>query len=228
LLALGGVDDERAWQARERAFANEPALREVVVGTLAGLDSERAWRLRRGLLQERQNQLATSYELSRVLAKSVGGLSDERAWQLRRSARPLAPVAALQSLAGVNDEESWQWRRELLRKAPKVVMASLRGRTEPEAWAMRAAVADDCKEALDGLQGVELEPAWSLRESYAAVWPSTAVKSLGPLADTPRGAGLLAEQLTRFPDNISLLKHAAAIGLGLHRLVISPLPSAHD
>lgn len=228
LIALGGVDAERAWQAREDAFASEPALREVVVGTLAGLDSERAWRLRRELLQERQHQLSTSYELSRVLAKSVGGLSGEPAWQLRRNARALAPVAALQSLVGVNDDESWRWRRQLLRKAPKVVMASLRGRTEPEAWEMRATVADDCKEALDGLQGVELEPAWSLRERYAAVWPSTAVKSLGPLADTPRGARLLAEQLARFPDNVSLLKHAAAIALGLHRVVISPLPSAHD
>lgn len=228
LIALGGVDDLRAWQAREHAFASEPALREIVVGTLAGLDSDRAWQLRRELLQERQSQLGTSYELSRVLAKSVGGLGGEPAWQLRRQARVLAPVAALQSLVGVSDAESWQWRRDLLRKAPKVVMATLRGSTEPEAWQMRQALADDCKEALDGLQGVDLEPAWSLRERYAALWPSTAVKSLGALADTPRGARLLAAQLASFPDNISLLKHAAAIALGLHRVTVTPLPSAHD
>lgn len=219
IIALSGNDDERAWQARERAFESDPALREVVVGSLAGLASERAWQLRQRLFDERQGQLKTSYELSRVLAKSVTGLAEERAWELRRTARALAPVAALVSLTGVSDAESWQWRGELLRKAPKAVMASLRGLVADEAWQLRSAVAADCKEALDGLQGFDLENAWSLRESHADVWPSTVVKSLGLVADGERGRRLLTRQLHAHPENVSLLKHGAAIALGLHRAV---------
>jgi hypothetical protein len=217
LIALSAIDDERAWRARRHAFESEPALREVVVGSLGGLDAEPAWELRRALLDERRAELATRYELSRVLAKSVTALGGERAWELRRATRPLAPVAALASLLGVNDAESWRWRHELVGKAPKVVMASLRGSSDAQAWALRGEVAAHCKEALDGLQGVDSEPAWSLRETHADVWPSTVVKSLGAVADTERGARLLERQLRRFPENVSLLKHAAAIALGLHR-----------
>jgi hypothetical protein len=222
VIALSGSDDERAWHAREHAFESDPTLREVVVGSLAGLASERAWQLRQRLLTERESQLKTSYELSRVLAKSLTGLGGERAWELRRLTRALAPVAALQSLTGVSDDESWRWRRELLHKAPKVVMASLRGSAQDEAWQMRGAVAADCKEALDGLQGVELEPAWTLREAYADMWPSTVIKSLGLVADGERGRRLLARQLRAHPENVSLLKHAAAIALGLHRAFSLP------
>ncbi|HVY29067.1 MAG TPA: dTMP kinase [Polyangiaceae bacterium] len=217
IIALSGSDDERAWQARERTFASDAALREVVVGSLGGLASERAWQLRERLRDERQSELKTSYDLARVLAKSVTGLGGERAWELRRATRAQAPVAALMSLLGVTDAESWQWRRALLHKAPKVVMASLRGSLEEQAWQMRNTVAADCKEALDGLQGVDAAPAWSLRESHADVWPSTVVKSLGAVADGERGRRLLTRQLQTHPANVSLLKHAAAIALGLHR-----------
>ena len=228
LIALLGVDDERAWQARERAFAAGPELAQVAVGSLAGLGHERAWQLRQRLLDAHRQELATSYELSRVLAKSVTGLAGERAWELRQSARALAPVAALASLVGVTDAQSWQWRRELLRRAPKVAMATLRGLTDAEAWQMRAALAADCKEALDGLQSVDAEEAWSLRESNADVWPSTVAKSLGALADTPRGARLVERLLAAYPGNVSLLKHAAAIALGLHRSTVSPIPSLNE
>jgi hypothetical protein len=88
---------------------------------------------------------------------------------------------------------------------------------------MRATVAADCKEALDGLQGVDVAPAWSLRDSYADVWPSTVLKSLGSVADGERGRRLLTRQLQMHPGNVSLLKHAAVIALGLHRSV-----SLHD
>jgi hypothetical protein len=95
-------------------------------------------------------------------------------------------------------------------------MSTLRARFEDAAWEMRAAVAGDCKEALDGLQGVDSEQAWGLRSGSLDVWPSTVVKTLGPLADQARGQALLERQMTSYPDNVSLLKHVSCIALGLH------------
>jgi hypothetical protein len=217
LSCISGLDDPRAWQARLRWSEAQPALQQLTVGTLAGLDDDRAWELRERLLGERAAELATSYELSRVMAKSVTGLVSKRAWELRRQARRLAPVAALSSLSAVSDAESWQWRSESLRKAPKVVMGTLKGRFEAAAWEMRQAVAGDCKEALDGLQGVAGDEAWALREASQDVWPSTVVKTLASLADETRGQELVERQLRHYPDNVSLLKHVANIALGLHR-----------
>jgi dTMP kinase len=217
LSCISGLDDVRAWQARLRWFDAQPALQQLAVGTLTGLDDARAWELRERLLRERAAELATSYELSRVLAKSIAGLGSARAWELRRLAKKLAPVAALSSLSGLSDAESWQWRSESLRKAPKVVMSTLKGRFEPAAWQLRQAVAFDCKEALDGLQGLASDEAWALREASQDVWPSTVVKTLANLADAGRGQELVRRQLSRYPDNVSLLKHVSSIALGLHR-----------
>ena len=203
--------------ARLRWFETQPALRQLAVATLTWLDDPRSWELRERLLSERATELATSYELSRVVAKSVTGLGSARAWELRRKAKKLAPVAALSSLSGLSDAESWQWRSESLRKAPKVVMSTLKGRFEPAAWQLRQAVAVDCKEALDGLQGLGSDEAWALREASQDVWPSTVVKTLSNLADDGRGQELVRRQLRRYPDNVSLLKHVSTNALGLHR-----------
>jgi hypothetical protein len=218
LSGLTGLDDERAWEARQRFFQSQSSLRELAVGSLSGLASARAWAMRDDLLTERAGELDVSYELSRVVAKSVTGLGDERAWELRRKARKLAPVAALSSLMGVSDDESWRWRQESLHKAPKVVMSTLRGSLNDLAWQMRHAVAVDCKEALDGLQGVSVDAAWSLRDTSLDVWPSTVIKTLANLADEPRGKALIERQLRQYPANVSLLKHVACIALGLHQL----------
>jgi hypothetical protein len=107
-------------------------------------------------------------------------------------------------------------------------MATLRGIGDAEAWQMRAALVSDCKEALDGLQGVDAEEAWSLRESNADVWPSTVLKSLGPLADSARGVRLVQRLLAAHPGNISLLKHGASIALGLHHASVTPIPSLNE
>jgi dTMP kinase len=96
-------------------------------------------------------------------------------------------------------------------------MSTLRGRFEAAAWEMRQAMAGDCKEALDGLQGVDGAEAWALREASQDVWPSTVVKTLASLADGARGQELVLRQLRHYPDNVSLLKHVANIALGLHR-----------
>jgi len=221
LASLTGLDDERAWAARLRYFGASPALSGLVVGSLSGLASARAWELRERLLKARTGELATSYELCRVVAKSVTGLADARAWELRRQARKLAPVAALSSLSGVTDAESWQWRAQALRQAPKVVMSTLRGVSSDAAWQMRQTVALDCKEALDGLQGIDSAPAWSLRDGSSDVWPSTVVKTLAQLADAPRGQLLVERQLRAYAENVSLLKHVSTIALGLHHVPAS-------
>jgi hypothetical protein len=85
---------------------------------------------------------------------------------------------------------------------------------------MRRAVADDCKEAIDSVSAMDDAEAWQLREQYRDLWPSTVVKSLGPLADGSKGQALLLRQLERHPGNLSLLQHAAAIALGAHRLTL--------
>ncbi|MDF3065803.1 MAG: tmk [Polyangiaceae bacterium] len=218
VACLTGMDEERAWHARERYYAASPALAALVIGSLLGIGSARAAQLRQRLLTERERELGSDYDIARSLARSVTGLADEAAWALRRAARPAAPVAALASLLGVSDAESWRWRADALRRAPKVVMATLRDHSESEAWEMRRSVAADCKEALDGLQGVDSEPAWALRDGGRDIWPSTVVKTLGKLADNPRGRALVERQLRRYPDNVSLLKHVSSISLGLHRL----------
>ena len=77
------------------------------------------------------------------------------------------------------------------------------------------------KEAIDSIADLDDEEAWKLREGFRDVWPSTVVKSLGPLADGPRGQALLIRQLGAHRGNISLLKHASAVALGVHRMASS-------
>jgi dTMP kinase len=208
-------DDEASWALRDRLYAQRP---ELVVGSIAGLDSERAWALRSDWLERNQSDVGSHYETGRIAAKTVSGLSGERAWAVRERARGAAPVAALASLAQLFDEKSWRWRSEYVRLAPKVVMSGIKRSLDAQAWEMRRAVVVDCKEAIDSIQDLDDERAWLLREAHADTWPSTVVKSMGALADSPRGKALLERQLSAYPANVSLLKHAAAVALGVHRV----------
>jgi dTMP kinase len=210
-------DDEAAWAVRERLYPQRP---DLVVGSLSGLDTERAWALRTDWLSRRQVDSTSQYEIGRISAKTVSGLPGDRAWAIRERARGAAPVAALSSLSLLFDEKSWVWRKESLRLAPKVVMAGIKRSADERAWEMRRAVVTDCKEAIDSIQDMDDERAWQLREQYADMWPSTVVKSMGALADLERGRALLHRQLAAFPANVSLLKHAAAVALGIHRMEV--------
>ena len=173
--------------------------------------------MRQRWLDRANGQLGQSYETARVGAKSVTGLDDERAWSVRHEVRTSAPVAVLASLEGVLGARSWDWRDEFLSRAPKVVMLTLKRISHPRAWRMREAVAADCKEAIDSIAWLDDAEAWELREAYADTWPSTVVKTLGPLSETLRGRALIERQLAAYPANVSLLKHAAAVALGTHR-----------
>ncbi len=223
--SLGWLDEPAAWAVRERLFDTESdALADAIVGSLGGIGTEQAWKLREQWLARVRYQigksndelLGTSYEVSRVAAKTVASLDDERSWQIRKRSRPGAPVAALASLAGLQSERSWKWRHEYLMRAPKVVMGTIRRMDSPEAWKARQAVAADCKEAIDSISWMDQEEAWALRVTYQDVWSSTVLKTLGPLANTPRGRAFVERQLSKYPTNVSMLKHAAGIALGCH------------
>ncbi|HEU5058828.1 MAG TPA: hypothetical protein VFU21_19980, partial [Kofleriaceae bacterium] len=67
------------------------------------------------------------------------------------------------------------------------------------------------KEALDSMTGMDGAQAWALREELCERWPSTAVKSLGPLYNAARGRALADRALALRPDDISLLKHLTAL-----------------
>jgi hypothetical protein len=185
--------------------------------SLRGLDGDAAWQLRERWLEAHAARLESDYELARTAAISVAGVSGERAWRLRAAAWPAAPVAALSSIAGLICERSWQLRSRYLASAPKLVMAGLRALPDERAWLLRSRVVADCKEVLDSVFELDQREAWELRERFADVWASTTLKSLGRLADTPRGQALVERQLRAHPQNISLLKHASALALGLHR-----------
>jgi len=221
VASIGRLDDDLAWEIRDRLYEKYPA---AVVGSLATLGSERAWKMRQRWLERANGQLGQSYETARVGAKSVTGLDDERSWDVRREVRTSAPVAALASLEGVLGARSWDWRAEFLSRAPKVVMLTLKRISHPRAWQMRETVAADCKEAVDSISWLDDPEAWDMRDAHADIWPSTVVKTLGPLSETPRGRDLIARQLRAYPGNVSLLKHAAAVALGTH---LSASPDAY-
>jgi dTMP kinase len=213
--SLGGLDDDESWALRESLYERYP---NEVIGSLGGLDGERAWALRERWFDRHQRDMDASYELGRVAARSVRSVPGERAFHVRERARASAPIEALRSIGALTDEKSFRWRAEAIRRAPRPVMETLRGIDDERAWEMRHRVIVDCREALDGIAGVDVGSAWALRESYADVWPCSVVKSLGPLADTARGETLLARQLERHAENPNVLRHAAAIALGAHRV----------
>lgn len=211
---LSTAADANAWALRERLLEVEP---DAVVSSLSRLDCARSWELRTAYLERHKHLLHESYEHARIAAKSVRGVASEPAWAVRELAKQAAPLGSLSSLAGLTCERSFDVREHYLPRAPKTVMETLRTISHTRAWDMRSQVAMDTKEALDSVIRLDDDAAWELRERYADVWPSTVVKTLGHLADSERGQALLTRQLLQHAENVSLLKHAAAIALGVHR-----------
>jgi dTMP kinase len=210
---LARLEEDHAWELRDSL---EHVCPDAVMSSLAGIDSSRAWSMRERWLERHHAALRDDEELARSAAKSVQGIQGDEAWRLRALARPASPLSCLGSLSGLQCERSFAEREHYLSRAPKLVMQTIRSLRHPRAWQMRRAVAMDTKEALDSITGLADPEAWELREQYADLWPSTVVKTLGPLADTERGRALLRRQLDRHGGNVSLLKHAASIALGNH------------
>jgi dTMP kinase len=212
-LSLDGQGGEPAWALRERLWAEAP---DAVVASLGGDASDRAWALRERWLELAGGEMVVAAEPRRAAAwcASVRGLCDARAWAARKRCRPAAPVAAILSLEGVDDERAWRWRERFLARAPRPVLRTIDGVAGERAHALREAVVTRCKESIDSLMGLGDERSWRLRDQAADLWPSTVVKSLGPLAETPRGQALIRRQLAHHPANLSLWKHVAAVASG--------------
>jgi dTMP kinase len=214
LLSLDFLDDDEAWRLRDELA---PAAPELAAASTMRIGTARAWALRERWLADRGGLPALAeYETARLMCKAVSGLDDDRAWELRKAAREAAPIAALASLTYLGSDRAFRWREKWAQRAPKAIFNSLRRSDDPRAWELRERMAASCKEAIDSIQDLDGPRAWALRERCADVWPSTVVKSLGPLADGPRGRELTERQLKKYPGNVSLLKHAAAIAVGAH------------
>jgi dTMP kinase len=209
LATLDGNDGPIAWALRERL---EGRAARAVVSSLKRIGSERAWELRRRLLRQTGGEAALADPtIAEPLASSLRGLSSSEAWELRRACFDAAPVAALESLTEVSDDESWAWRSRWLERAPRAVLRSLWRLDDRRAWEMRRRVGATVKEALDSMAGMDSADAWALREELCERWPSTAVKSLGPLYAGKRGRALADRALSARPDDLSLIKHMTAL-----------------
>jgi dTMP kinase len=213
--ALARSDHELAWQVRERLYGAHEA---AVIASLAALSSARAEAMRRTWLDRNWARIGDDYELARSAARAVHELDDDLAWEVRKAIRNVAPVASLASLGASTSDKSFVMREQSLHRATKVVMETLRHVRDERAFPLRWAVAAEVKEAVDSIVGLDDHEAWKMRETFVDVWPSTVVKTLGPLADGERGRALVTRQLAHHAHNISLLKHTAAIALGVHRL----------
>lgn len=205
LDSLVARDDEDAWTLRTLLKDAAP-LRAVA--SLASIESERAWQWR-----SRIETKGASLDEWEALCESVRGLVSDDAWKIRHAALEPAPVDAITSLAGILDERSWSLRERFAMHAPRPVLRTLEGSDERRAWAIRRALAARCKETIDSISGMDGEEAWELRFAMADRWPSTVVKSLGPLALSDRGRALIARQLAAHPADLSLLKHVSTSSL---------------
>jgi dTMP kinase len=209
LATLDGNDGPIAWALRERLEARDLA---AVVSSLKRIGSERSWELRRRLIRQAGGEPALADpQVAAPLVDSLRGLGSREAWELRRLCLEAAPVPALESLTELTDDEAWAWRARWLERAPRPVLRSLLRLDDPRAWSMRRQVGARVKEALDSMTGMDGEAAWALRAELIERWPSTAVKSLGPLYATARGRALAERALAASPDDLSLLKHMTAL-----------------
>lgn len=204
---LWGRDDELAWELRARL------PHDLAVRSLGAVVSARAWELRdRWIAQLGGLDSLHDVAVATLACQSVEAIGDDRAWELRKAMRDVAPVAALDSLYLLEDDRSWKWRERDVERAPKIVMRTIGQSDDPRAWALRDRVGSHCEETLDSIVGLDSEPAWQLRAARLEVWPSSAVKSLGPLALTDRGRELVATALARSPTDIALWRHALVVG----------------
>jgi dTMP kinase len=203
LATLDGSDTAAAWDIRERLA--DDYLPEVVA-SLKRLDSERAWNLRARFEAGTSDPMEMSY-----LVDSIRGLGDDRAWGIRDRYLDVLPIEVLWSLHGIQDARSWSLRSRYASQAPKIVLRTIDGIDEPRAWALRRVYAPRVNEALDSMVGLDGDVAWAIRSECLDVWPSTAVKSLGPLVQTARGREMVVAALMRYPDNVSLLKHVTRL-----------------
>ncbi len=200
LASLKDLADDEAWAMRDAGI--EAGALDEVLPSLAGLDVERAWELR---------EQGLTWKLWLETARSLSGVGGERADAMREQIAHRAPLAALRSATGLDSSHLQSLRERYFPLAAKVVLRSLTGVRSAYAYEMRERAAPLTKEALDSVDGLDDEAAWSLRERYASRWPATALSSLEHLADTERGRALIDAVLLACPGRIAVLRNAWAV-----------------
>jgi dTMP kinase len=204
--SLEGLDSERAWELRERLYF---AASESVVGSLAGLDGTKAWSMRLRWLSDSGGEGALALDrVARTACRSIRGLDSEVAWSWRQLAWASAPDAVLRSVEGLDVPRAWELRERHGGSAPKAVLATLTGLDTPRAWTLRRSFGAQCEEVLDSIFGMTGTQAWELRAVLADTWPAAAVRSLGPLLQTPRGRALTERILASHPRDFAHLRQA--------------------
>ncbi|MCG8423020.1 MAG: dTMP kinase [Proteobacteria bacterium] len=222
LATLAGNDSESAWQLRERFAQLNQQYDDVVglgqvVASLERIDSERAWALRDRYAEQLVRRGDGDVRLVEFLVKSLCGLDTPQAWAIRERFLQLVPIPVLRSIVELDTERAWQLRERHIHRAPKIILRTIDGSSHPRAHALRAAQLRWVKEALDSLGGLDDTESWSLRAQGREIWPSTTVKSLGPLGLSGRGLDLALDTLARYSDNISLLKHITRLAIRADR-----------
>ncbi|MBM7118351.1 dTMP kinase [Archangium primigenium] len=109
--SLRGLNDERAWAWRQKAWETAP---DAVLRTLQGLDDERAWTLR-----EQHAVRAT-----KLVIESLEGLDHPRAWALRESFGAQCEET-LESFEGMDGATAWRLRQALADTWPAASVKSL-------------------------------------------------------------------------------------------------------
>lgn len=215
LATLSRNDGDEAWLIREQVRAHLAQYGDHrhfgwIVASLAGIDSERAWDWRERLIAALP---PVEPDLSQIvdLMSSLAGMASERAWELRQRYLEIAPIPTLGSLSGVADERAWTLREQYVERASKTVLRTFDGSSDPRAHELRRRHAPMVKEALDSMSGLDDPEAWKIREDCRDIWPSTVVKSLGPLGRTGRGLEMALDLLQCYPENVSLLKHVTRL-----------------
>ncbi|MDY7229285.1 dTMP kinase [Hyalangium rubrum] len=204
--SLNGLDSEQAWKMRERIYFSAS---ESVIASLEGLNGTQAWSQRLRWLSDAGGEDALALErVARTGCRSIRGLESERAWTWRERAWAAAPDAVLRSLAGLVSPRAWELREQHVARASRAVLSTLEGLDHPRAWALRESFGAQCEEVLDSIVGMEGAPAWGLRTALADTWPSSTVRSLGPLLQTPRGRALAERLLASHPQDFALLRQA--------------------
>ncbi|ATB31700.1 dTMP kinase [Melittangium boletus] len=109
--SIRGLDDERAWDWRQRTWETAP---DAVLRTLQGLDGERAWALREQHV----------VRAAKLVLESLEGLDSPRAWALRESFG-VQCEEALESFEGMEGATAWKLRHALADTWPAASVKSL-------------------------------------------------------------------------------------------------------
>ncbi len=179
---LSGLEDEQAWEWRDRLADDAP---HIIAYGLRGLGGERAWAMRERLAEK------TPYWIARSLdGREVEG---PRAELMRRRFLASQPKAVLATLDGVDTDAAWALRDGLFAELPRDVLTSTKRIDTERAWALRDRYLSDCggEPALadphvatglaDAVRGLDCERAWALRRLCIAEAPAAVLWSLSGL-----------------------------------------------